>query len=295
VKAVPPGFRLLRRAAGAVYRQLFPTPEVAAWRHAEQCARATARFTPGSIRMLDYELRYSDLLSFCPQWHDIFIDGALEFRAPSAAPRILDCGGNVGLASLFFKRRFPAARITAYEADPALFAIMKANLAANGASDVETVQAALWTTNGRVTFRAEGSDSGMIDSLPGAVAGRSVDVPSLRLRDVMTNGANGTAERIDLLKLDIEGAEAAVLADCEPVLDRVGAIVMDLHEFAPADRQAPRVLDLLTRAGFTYAVDEFVPQPWRPPVASAESPFPGKALVWSMTVRAWRAGRAGSE
>jgi FkbM family methyltransferase len=289
VKAVTPGFRLLRRAAGAVYWQLFPTPEVAAWRHADQRAAATPRFTPGSIRMLDYELQYSDLLTFCPQWHDIFIDGALEFRAPCAAPRILDCGGNVGLASLFFKRRFPGARITAYEADPALFAMMKANLAANGASDVETVQAALWTANGRVMFRVEGSDSGMIDSLSGAVAGMSVDVPSVRLRDVIANGARGDDDRIDLLKLDIEGAENAVLADCEPVLDRVGAIVMDLHEFAPTDRQAPRVFDLLTRSGFTYAVDEFVPQPWRPPVAPAESPFPGKALVWSMTVKAWRA------
>ena len=105
--------------------------------------------------MLDYELQYSDLRSFCPQWHDIFVDGALEFRARSAAPRILDCGGNVGLASLFFKRRFPGARITAYEADPAIFAMLKANLAANRASDVETVHAALWTANGRVT-RARG-------------------------------------------------------------------------------------------------------------------------------------------
>ena len=113
--------RLMRRGAGAVYRQLFPSPEIAAWRNAQDCARVVPRFTPGSIRMLDYELQYSDLLSFCPQWHDIFIDGALEYRSDSAAPRILDCGGNLGLASLFFKRRFPSARITAYEADPALF------------------------------------------------------------------------------------------------------------------------------------------------------------------------------
>jgi FkbM family methyltransferase len=277
--------RLTRRAAGAVYRQLFPTPEIAAWRHADQCARATPRHTPGAIRMLDYELQYSDLLSFCPQWHDIFVDGALEFRARSAAPRILDCGGNVGLASLFFKRRFPGARITAYEADPAIFAILKANLAANRASDVETVHAALWTANGRVTFRAEGSDSGMIDGLSGA-AGAAVDVPSLRLRDIIANETNGG---IDLLKLDIEGAEEAVLADCEPVLAGVGAIVMDLHEFDAANRQAPRVLELLTRNGFTYVVDEFVPQPWRPPVTSPDTPFPGRALIWSMTVRAWRA------
>jgi FkbM family methyltransferase len=286
-------FRPLRRAAGAVYRQLFPTPEVAAWRRADERAGAVPRYAPGSIRMLDYELQYSDLLSLCPQWHDIFIDGALEFRPRSAAPRILDCGGNIGLASLFFKRRFPAARITAYEADPALFAMLKANLAANRASDVEAVHAALWTANGRLTFQAEGSDSGMIGSLPGAIAGTAVEVPSLRLRDVIANeaaaAAPGTHDTIDLLKLDIEGAEDAVLADCEPVLSRIGAIVMDLHEFDPADRQTPRVLELLTRNGFTYAVDEFVPQPWRPPVAPPDAPFPGKALLWSMTVRAWRA------
>ena len=69
-----------------MYRQLFPTPEVAAWRRAQDRARAVPRFTPGSIRLLDYDLQYSDLLSLCPQWHDIFIDGALEYRADSAAP-----------------------------------------------------------------------------------------------------------------------------------------------------------------------------------------------------------------
>jgi FkbM family methyltransferase len=256
---------------------------MAAWRHADQMARTIPRHTAGTIRMLDYELQYADLLSFCPQWHDIFVEGALEFRATSDAPRILDCGANVGLASLFFKRRFPAARITAYEADPALFAIARGNLSANGAADVEIVNAAVWTSAGRVTFRAEGTDSGMIDGLAGAVDGPAVDVASLRLRDILAS------ERLDLLKLDIEGAEDAVLADCEPVLDRVPAIVMDLHEFDPSVRQAPRVLERLTRAGFVYAIDEFVPQPWRPPVAASGTPFPGNALVWSMTVRAWRA------
>jgi FkbM family methyltransferase len=275
--------KLIRRAAGAVYRQLLPTPEVAAWRRADELAATVPRHTAGSIRMLDYELQYADLLSVCPQWHDIFVNGALEFRAASETPRILDCGANIGLASLFFKRRFPAARITAYEADPALFAIARANLAANGAADVDVVNAAVWTAAGRVTFRAEGTDSGMIDGLAGGVAGPAVEVPSLRLRDILAAGP------LDLLKLDIEGAEDAVLADCEPVLDRVSAIVMDLHEFDPSVRQAPRVLDRLTRAGFVYAVDEFVPQPWRPPVTSSDTPFPDRALVWSMTVRAWRA------
>jgi hypothetical protein len=107
-------------------------------------------------------------------------------------------------------------------------------------------------------------------------------VPSRRLRDLLE------AEPIDLLKLDVEGAEDQVLADCEPVLHRVGAMIMDLHEFAPGNRRAPCVLDRLARAGFAYAIDEFVPLPWREPLAGATTPFPGKAMQWAMTVRAWR-------
>lgn len=275
------GRRALRKAR-TLRKQLFLSPEAAAWKEAWHLAELTPRFTPGTVRMVDYRLQYSDLLSFCAQWQDIFVKRCLEFQAPSDAPRILDCGANVGLASLYFKQRYPRARITAYEADPSLAAMLAANLRTNGAADAEVVNAALWTSNGQLTFRCEGSDSGMIGSLPGAIDGRATVVRAQRLRDVLE------AEPVDLLKLDIEGAEDPVLADCEPVLHRVRAMIMDLHEFDPVDRRAPCVLDRLTRAGFAYAIDEFVPLTWREPLAGATTPFPGKAMQWAMTVRAWR-------
>jgi FkbM family methyltransferase len=275
-------YRRAIRKLGAIRRRVFERPEKAAWRSAWHRAEGTPRFTPGQIRMMNFDLRYSDLLTFCPQWEDIFVKRTLAFRSASPAPRILDCGANVGLASLFFRLLYPQARITAFEADPALFAILVSNLKANGADSVETRHVALWTSTGTLTFQCEGSDSGMISSLPGAVDGRPTTVPSLRLRDVIDEGP------VDLLKLDIEGAEDVVLADCEPVLHRVKALLMDLHEFDPLVRQAPRVLELLTRAGFSYSVDEFVPLTWREPRAGADTPFPGKAMQWAMTVRAWR-------
>ena len=270
------------RKLGAIKRRVLEPPEKAAWRKAWHQAEVTPRFTPGRIQMMDLDIHYSDLLSFCPQWEDIFVKQTLAFSSATASPRILDCGANVGLASLYFHRRYPHARITAYEADPALHQILRTNLDANGAGGVQALHAAVWTDAGTLTFRCEGSDSGMIGSLPGAVDGRATEVPSVRLRDLLE------AEPIDLLKLDIEGAEDLVLADCEPVLHRVKALVMDLHEFDPAVRQAPRVLQCLTRAGFNYAVDDFVPLTWREPRAGADSPFPGKAMQWAMTVRAWR-------
>jgi hypothetical protein len=136
-----------------------------------------------------------------------------------------------------------------------------------------------------VPFRAEGADSGAIDSVAIGVDGRLVTVPSLRLADLIAH------EPVDLLKLDIEGAEAAVLADCGHVLRNVSAMVIDLHEFDVGRRQAPEVLERLSHSGFTYAVSDLIPLPWRrvAPAAQAATPFPASALCWAMTVRAWRA------
>ena len=232
-------YRRARRTLGAVHRRIFEAPAKAAWRRACEQAEVTPRFTPGTIRMMDYTLRYADLLTLCPQWDDIFVKRTLAFTSATPEPYILDCGANIGLASLFFRQLYPGARITAFEADPAIMEMLEANLDANGASTVETRHAALWTSTGTLTFDCEGSDSGRISALAGATSGRAAIVPSLRLRDVISE------RPVDLLKLDIEGAEDAVLADCEPVLHRVKAIVMDLHEFDPAVRQAPRVLERL--------------------------------------------------
>ena len=275
-------FRRARRTIGSVRRRIFESPEKMAWRRACEQAEATPRFTPGTIRMMDYTLRYADLLTLCPQWDDIFVKRTLAFTSATPHPYILDCGANVGLASLFYRQLYPGAQITAFEADPAIMEILEANLDANGAATVETRHAALWTSTGTLSFDCEGSDSGRIGSLTGATSGRAAMVPSLRLRDVITE------RPVDLLKLDIEGAEETVLADCEPVLHHVKAIVMDLHEFDPAVRLAPRVLELLARTGFSYTIDEFAPLPWREPVTGDDTPFPGHAAQWVMTVRAWR-------
>ena len=100
---------------------------------------------------------------------------------------------------------------------------------------------------------------------------------------------SSTEGPVDLLKLDIEGAEDSVLADCEPVLHRVKAIVMDLHEFDPSVRQAPRVLELLDARRVQLRDRRIRPAA----LARAARPaptrrFPGKALQWAMTVRAWQ-------
>jgi FkbM family methyltransferase len=228
-----------------------------------------------------YRLEYADLLTLCPQWHDIFVRDSLKFDARTTSPRILDCGANVGLASLYFKRQYPDARITAFEADPELAALCARNLASNGAADVTVEAVAVWSESGTVRFQREGADSGAIEGTSAGLRAAAVSVPSLRLRDRLAT------ERIDLLKLDIEGAELAVLTDCAPALGNVNAIVMDLHEFNPEVRQTPAIMQVLSDAGFRMTLSDATPLPWRD-AEHDRSPFADRAASWCATLKAWR-------
>src|SRR5207249_9352100 len=88
MKALAGTVRRARRKAAAIGRRVFPSPEMAAWSRAWHQAETARRFTPGTIRMMDYEVRYSDLLTLCPQWQDIFVRPVLDFEASTRTPRI---------------------------------------------------------------------------------------------------------------------------------------------------------------------------------------------------------------
>ena len=135
---------------------------------------------------------------------------------------ILDCGSNVGISALYFKSIFPQARITCFEADPAIAEILKRNLKSNGAADVVVHQKAVWTHSNGVSFGAEGADGGSVQD-----GGNTVFVPSVRFKEILQQ-----FDRVDLLKVDIEGAEVEVLSDCSEELHRVKYLYVEYHSLS---------------------------------------------------------------
>lgn len=269
----------LKRLARGVQHDLWPTPERAVLQELERRAATEARRTPGRIAIAPYEFEYADAMTAWPQWDDIFVESSLAFDTSAPQPRILDCGANIGLASLYFKRQFPSARITAFEADPALAAMCRRNLAVNAVDSVDVRDTAIWTSAGTVEFVCEGSDSGAIASLEPSVSGATRRVVAERLFDWLN-------EPVDLLKLDIEGAELPVLNDCRNRLRNVRAMTIDLHEFNPKHRQTGALFDLLGDEGFTLDMRDLVPLAWR--TSRGDAPFSNATPVWVTTVRAWR-------
>jgi FkbM family methyltransferase len=269
-----------RRLARDVQHEIWPTPEQAVLRELEWRAVHEPRRVAGQIAVPPYRFEYVDAMSTWPQWDDIFVHQSLGFHSDVAEPRILDCGANIGLASIYFKRRYPHAKLTAFEADPRLAALCRSNLDFNDdTGDVEVHAAAVWTADGMLEFVCEGTDSGAIASLGEPIQGPVTTVRSVRLRDWLD-------EPVDLLKLDVEGAELQILADCRDRLSNVRSMFVELHESNPGRRQSGTLFDLLTAAGFLFDVRTLTPLPWRSP--QVRSPFKDASLSWVATIRAWR-------
>ena len=238
--------RIIRRLGWHIRATLARPPKLVAeeiWRLRQLRHAPPAK--PGVAPWRGYPLHYRDGAALLGQLNDIFVGRAYDFSTTVASPRIIDCGAHVGVAVLRWRELYPAARITAFEADPVIAQLLRCNLAERGDAQTEIQAAAAWCANGPLRFTPTGRDSGHVDS-----AGSDI-VPACDL-------APFCAEPVDLLKLDIEGAEGTVLAHLAATgaLQHIRRLVCEWHEWEPRPPRLHSALELLVAAGFIYRVVE---------------------------------------
>ncbi len=192
-----------------------------------------------------YHLNIPDPMSFLWQYKEIFVDEYYLFRTANSQPVILDCGANVGMSILYFKELFPNSRITAFEAEPAISAILEANLKANNITDVEIVAKAVWKDSEGIWFGSESADSSSIYS-----DSDKKRIPSVRLKDYLL-----AESHIDFLKIDIEGAETTVLDDCKENLKHVQNLFVEFHSYIGNPQGLAHVIQAFEENGFRYFID----------------------------------------
>lgn len=206
------------------------------------------RRRPGTARIAGWEIEYADAGALASCVETLLIKGWNDFMTSSTMPRILDCGANIGIATLNYKRRFPNAQITSFEPDPAICRLLRRNLLANHAEDVEVVEAAVWTADGEASFYSEGADGSRIvesDSRRANTIVKTVDFG--KYLDVP----------VDLLKIDIEGAETQVLAHIRGRLTLVRNIIVECHIDNQKIGQFATILNVLSEAGFKVSFNSY--------------------------------------
>jgi FkbM family methyltransferase len=216
------------------------------------------RFTPRTVNLHGWRLTVPDVRSFLETYRWIFLDQTYAFHTDNASPVIIDCGANIGMSILYFKTLYPQARIVGFEADPKLFKILEENVHGNGFKDVELVNKAVWSSETVLTFLPDGADAGRIAEGEGANGG-AMKVPTVRLRDYLAD------RKVDLLKMDIEGAEREVLHDCPDVLQNVKAVCLEFHSYADKPQGLGDMIKLFEDRGFRTHVG--------PPVHCSKAPL----------------------
>ena len=164
-----------------------------------------------------------DTSDFCA-YRDVLIFGTKSYDPgmPDFNPNtIVDAGAHIGMASISFALKYPTARIIAIEPEPSNFAALLRNIAPY--KMITPIQAALWREDGEVALGASNAHP------KGAF--QIVENSPQRVRAItMETAMRETGiDSIDLLKVDVEGAEIELFESC-PWISNVQVVAIELHD-----------------------------------------------------------------
>ncbi|KAK4210603.1 methyltransferase sdnD [Rhypophila decipiens] len=208
---------------------------------------------------------------------EIFTDHCYDIADLPSDAFIVDAGANIGLFSLYMKQKHPKSKILAFEPAPECFNVLTRNLALNSWSlpGVTALQLGLSSKAGTLPLTYFPNLPGNSTLLPeeknklyeeavrkrgketadarfgGAV---KVDVKLERLSDVLREQYPDGPDKIDLLKVDVEGAELDVLKGMD---DEHWKLVQNVvvETWEPSGIR-PMIEALLEQKGFEFTLDK---------------------------------------
>ena len=197
------------------------------WRGGMQAARVHRRSShPVALHLPDlpHPLWVRPNTSDVATFDEVFVTREYDLPCEQLSPRhILDLGANVGFTSVLFAAQWPEARILAVEPEPRNLALLKRNTGAY--PGIESLHAAVWARPATLAVLDPGADANAFRMVE-AAEGRD-GIPAFTIPQLMER--LGCAQ-LDLLKMDVEGAEAEILREAAEWLDRVGVLVVELHD-----------------------------------------------------------------
>lgn len=191
------------------------------------------RFGDGPMRLTSKRLKSpvyarrdtSDLMVF----DQIFVEREYScLDHLTDARTVMDLGANCGYSSAYFLSRYPQARLIAVEPDSANFAMLSQNTKPYD-DRILRLEGAVWSECTQLSFdedtTAQGHEWGRQTREAAETTGTKVNA-----WDIPTLMQMAGFEEVDILKIDIEGAEANVFGASDlSWMDRVKNIVIEIH------------------------------------------------------------------
>jgi FkbM family methyltransferase len=201
----------------------------------------------GNIKLNNNFFYYHYGRPFYDTYIELFVNQIYEFKTNKKHPIIIDCGANMGLSILYFSKKYPGSQIIAFEPDETVLSFLDKNIISQNIKNVELHKKAVWIEETELTFYTDYGLGGRI----GTEYKNQVPkiIKSVRLKSFLN-------KPIDMLKMDIEGAEYLILKDCEDELSNIENIFIEYHSFFDEEQHLEDILNILKRQGFRYHLKE---------------------------------------
>jgi FkbM family methyltransferase len=211
----------------------------------------TDRFISGDVKFKGNKLHYTDNVALLGMLDEIYLNKNYLFRSEKKNPVIIDCGANVGIGVLYIKEIFPESKVIAIEADPLVFNSLEKNVRSFKLSNITCLNNAVWINENELTFQSDNRWGGFVGEDSESINdNNSFKVKGINLNTLIT-------EDIDLLKLDIEGAETDVLLDAkEKIVKHVQNIFFEWHSINGQEQRLGDILSYFAKNGFRYHIRE---------------------------------------
>jgi FkbM family methyltransferase len=161
----------------------------------------------------------------------LIIGRELVYKPSNAPELIVDAGSNVGYVSVFYAKHFPLAEVHSIEMESSNYEMLLKNC--SGYPNIKPVKAALWNHSNGISF----SSNSKADAYS-VVDNKTPDqkAASVTLSDILMSAKKDV---IDLLKLDIEGAEVEILNWMRDTNTQPHVLMIELHDrFRPGCSEA---------------------------------------------------------
>lgn len=184
---------------------------------------------------------------------EIFVNEEYRFNNSNAKPVIIDCGANIGMSVLYFKRCYPQATIIAFEPNPTTYSLLHKNVTSLQLKDVTLHNLALANAEGTIPFHFNDDKGTLTGSIQSNRGGESViDVKCEKLSSFINEFPH-----VDLIKMDVEGAELKIVEDLMQTgaITKVNELIVEYHHNIPGENNSlSHFLKLFEQAGFDYSI-----------------------------------------
>jgi FkbM family methyltransferase len=197
--------------------------------------------SPKKDRIHGFIIHFFNYATLTGLYEEIFIQNQYYFKTKKSKPIIIDCGSNIGMSILYFKKIYPFADIIAFEPDPETFVLLKKTIEDNGFKNVKIINKAVAGRRGKAYFYSDKAKPGNLHM-------------SL-LRERVKNARASTVEKdilsyyikgeVDFLKIDVEGAESEIISELDRTqkIKKIKLLAVEIHHNIKGSKD---ILNLVT-------------------------------------------------